>query len=738
MKQILIKALVVSFCLTIFTGCSTSNEETIAYIKDNFQTNQEVIYQEPLADVNPDHTFSFTISEQAISQINKDGYTTSSIFTFYIDDTLTQPLEIDYTIKDNKITITPDVSTDFRYDKKTYTLPDSTWGLYNHYYLVQSFDLKTGKKLDKPLVTVFTIDSPLETPIMRLDYEKDNSFTLTWDNIDNAQMYYLMRIDFDYTGKATTNVVSSTNKTSWNSNVDGKDIENVDAAIFKNYMVSEDEQYTMDLENWWDDKNIFSLGSVFGIVAKNKDDTFSSMSYFDTNEYNRQDLVCQAASFASNEINISSKIETIEQIPYQLPTTSCTGGTIYGEVVLDVDSVVQEVDGLHVPYGLKNSTLQGSFIITNYEQNGYQKELDEKRRTIAETYRQVENNKYRYQSTKVVAFNVKSSNTLPDIKDTIFTTSKLETFIAANMIDGAAMIDISSFENIDDMDYFYDLMEQIRNQNPLILEALDYYYDTDEKMIYVHYLYDNETRSKNQQTIRDEVKRISGEIITPSMSDVEKVYAINQYICDNTVYNDDAVSAAPNIYTMHEDYYYANTAEGVFLHGNAVCEGYASAFMLLADAVGIKSIMVTGYTFANLDIRHAWNRVLIDDQWYVVDVTHNDMDETPNSVLLLADITADKIYQPDEYFLLDDDIDKYRATGPDTYEYYQHLNLAVSTANAPSTIVNILKNNRQATIRVPLETTEVQFDSIAQSVVDQINHSITYFYINGVLTVKKQ
>lgn len=736
MKKIILPLLLLTLCLPTLTSCSNTNKEIIDYIKEHLQTNTTVIYEEPQVLLDEDHTFSFSISETASDTIKDEGYTKDSLFRVYVDADLTQELEVRSHIKEGNVIINPpNDSVLTSYKGNEYHFSDrSHWGLYHHFHLVQYFDLETGNALETPIVTIFTVDNPIETPVVTsIVYEDDRSFTISWDDIDIADEYYLIRIDFNAYYAPSVHILDSTEKTTWNSTVDGDDLENAQTEVFRAYAFSEDEQYTMDLENWWQDDTVFSIGSIFGIATREYN-SLSNISYFDTTQHQRESLVCQSAAFASQEIAFSENLETIEDIPYQLPVSACSGNTVHAEVLLDTDKATVEGDTLLVPYTFENSTLQGSFYISSFS-SSYKEALQAKSTSMHEAYKQVENPEYRYQYTKVIPFNIKRSNRLPDIQDTIFSTSELETFIAANMIDGAAMIDISSFENVSNYVYIYDLIEQVRNQNPLVLEILDYDYDIGEKKIYIHYLYDDVTRAERQQTIREAVTRVAGEIFTESMSDVEKIYAINTYICDNTVYNDAAANASGN--QMHEDYYYANTAEGVFIHGSAVCEGYATAFMLLADAVDIKSMMVTGYGLDNLDSRHAWNRVLLNDQWYVVDVTHNDMEETPNSVLLLADVSADKIYIADAYYVLDDDLTSYQATGEDIYEYYRYHNLYVSTNDAASVVIKQLQNNNRATIRVPIETTEYQFDQIADKIVASINHSIRYYYTNGVLTVKK-
>ena len=78
-----------------------------------------------------------------------------------------------------------------------------------------------------------------------------------------------------------------------------------------------------------------------------------------------------------------------------------------------------------------------------------------------------------------------------------------------------------------------------------------------------------------------------------------------------------------------EKNYYADTVpwssynpEGVFINGTAVCNGYALAFQLCMEILGIESKIVVGTASYNY---HAWNIVKMDDGcWYHVDVTWDD------------------------------------------------------------------------------------------------------------------
>lgn len=62
---------------------------------------------------------------------------------------------------------------------------------------------------------------------------------------------------------------------------------------------------------------------------------------------------------------------------------------------------------------------------------------------------------------------------------------------------------------------------------------------------------------------------------------------------------------------------------------SAVCEGYAKAFKVLCDKVGIPCVLVSGQGVTSSGAgAHMWNYVQMEDkQWYLVDATW--VDRTP-------------------------------------------------------------------------------------------------------------
>lgn len=73
-------------------------------------------------------------------------------------------------------------------------------------------------------------------------------------------------------------------------------------------------------------------------------------------------------------------------------------------------------------------------------------------------------------------------------------------------------------------------------------------------------------------------------------------------------------------HVIYEATDYDQSAYSAFLQGKTVCAGYAAAFSILCNAVGIDTAVVTSYD-------HAWNYIRLNDSWYYVDCTWDDTDD---------------------------------------------------------------------------------------------------------------
>lgn len=115
-------------------------------------------------------------------------------------------------------------------------------------------------------------------------------------------------------------------------------------------------------------------------------------------------------------------------------------------------------------------------------------------------------------------------------------------------------------------------------------------------------------RETKEQTAAVERKtaEVLAEIIKPGMNDHEKVMAIHDWIVRHVEY-DQSLS------------YY--TAYHAITLGKAVCQGYSLLAYKMLNEAGITALIAEGTVHTG---EHAWNMVLLDGNWYHLDVTWDD------------------------------------------------------------------------------------------------------------------
>lgn len=111
--------------------------------------------------------------------------------------------------------------------------------------------------------------------------------------------------------------------------------------------------------------------------------------------------------------------------------------------------------------------------------------------------------------------------------------------------------------------------------------------------------------------------------IDDGMTDYEKVHTIYDWLGKNVIYDYNIVSemagilpsdAAYNRFYSYDSFY----LEGVLENGVAVCNGIAKTFVVLCGIEGITALKVNGQASGGA---HAWNKVLVNGKWYIVDST---------------------------------------------------------------------------------------------------------------------
>lgn len=139
--------------------------------------------------------------------------------------------------------------------------------------------------------------------------------------------------------------------------------------------------------------------------------------------------------------------------------------------------------------------------------------------------------------------------------------------------------------------------------------------------------------SEFQTHVSDAVNSISAGF-TEDMSDARKMKQIHDYICAKCVYQEGT---------------YAHSAYGTFYNGKVVCEGYAKAFKILCNRMGLTCVLGSGTVHkTSSDGAHMWNYVMLDGGWYMVDVTWDDGNTLSNRYLFAGSESDGVYYQISE------------------------------------------------------------------------------------------
>ena len=206
--------------------------------------------------------------------------------------------------------------------------------------------------------------------------------------------------------------------------------------------------------------------------------------------------------------------------------------------------------------------------------------------------------------------------------------------IEVNTADGVVEINsgstaYSNFKAIiekDDVEYIYNLVSKIETL-PLQMGSGQYTISLlgsndgrrfrllSKKDINVT-LEDNVVFLSSSQTVswNDESKAaiLAKELTVNSKSDREKFEAIYSYVIKNVSYDYNKATSLPKGYIPN--------ADATLADGNGICYDFAALTASMLRAVDVPTKLVKGYS-SYTSVYHAWNEVLIDGKWIVVDAS---------------------------------------------------------------------------------------------------------------------
>ena len=118
------------------------------------------------------------------------------------------------------------------------------------------------------------------------------------------------------------------------------------------------------------------------------------------------------------------------------------------------------------------------------------------------------------------------------------------------------------------------------------------------------------TTDTEEQAFEAKLDEVISELELSEKSDIEKLFAVYGYVCNNVTYD----ATAEHCFTAY----------GALIDGKAVCQGYALLLMRMLQAASIDSDVVFGVSDG---VNHMWNTVLLDGECYLLDATWDSTDQ---------------------------------------------------------------------------------------------------------------
>ncbi|WP_084076693.1 DUF2510 domain-containing protein [Demequina sp. NBRC 110057] len=208
-----------------------------------------------------------------------------------------------------------------------------------------------------------------------------------------------------------------------------------------------------------------------------------------------------------------------------------------------------------------------------------------------------------------------------------FGSTELVRHIEMGLLAQQGQIDVTDWARGGGADAVLDAYSEAQSQNPYVFTAGGQYREVGA-MAYLEprYIYDDaEADRRRLVTLRSAYQAAEASGATTATSASDQVTAIHDYVVALAEYDYTAYDMITDGDVDNARVDQSQEAYGIFADGTAVCNGYAQAFMAMADAVGLDAVQVTGTASSGMTVgNHAWNKVFVDGAWLVVDTTWDD------------------------------------------------------------------------------------------------------------------
>lgn len=657
--------------------------------QENIYTDQSALYDytDPMLGLERDHEFVVDVDydleevnaahadDSGVPQVPDARSTPDWAIQVFYDSALTKPADIQVFQLDpgGDVTVSgSELGSAFGGIGERTIAEDGDWGMHEEYYLVNRVE-KDGTERTKPLVTKFTVQTSLESPdVVFGKAAEDGTMSLTWDPVEGAGGYLVITHEVEAGGSGVFSVLAEVDGTEWSTSAAIEDFEvpeapfissqNLDLDAYSYRGLSQDEADAgQELDPYDEAIAAQTIGFDIGVIATDgqRFSPYTPYDLVDVAGWLPREVAFNSAGALKNW-GASGYIEGIENVQKVLPFTSIDGRTRSTVAYLDESAVLDYGDRWIFALRGRNTQLGEWIPVTK-------RSVPDPAAAIAQYNTAALASAPTTGMPRFDAFTPPEDtgsepvSDTPDVDYPVYGSTEFTKFLGAHLIAQTKSIDISAYVDAPGAPDPYDAIEEARNQNPYAFNISYYGLRDSGKTMLVTYSLPNDEAEALRAQLKQKVDEVVSAVVTDGMGDRDKVAALNEWLVSNAVYDDAAFATlvGDSFDGVPAGYEQAWNATGTMLQGIGVCASYSYAFNALANAAGVSTVVVTGDVFSGGP--HAWNKVLVDGQWFAVDTTWNDGGGDPTEFLMIPDsaFVGDAARAQDDRWMIDSSIPAY-------------------------------------------------------------------------------
>ncbi|MFD0671185.1 transglutaminase domain-containing protein [Cohnella sp. GCM10027633] len=558
----------------------------------------------PVFNVSASSAFSLTLN---LGKGTYDAGYITKLFRVYADRACTIDInaEVTYDARTKSVKIAPPTIENSVYYRPAFDKSGSrSWGGQQKYYLVVALDAAATKpaKLKTPLRMMFSVGSTVPMPELTAEISESGNTALAWDSVPGATRYNV------YFGDRTgLKLLTDVTRTSFNLTYDSGSQTRMNTLLSENY------DYAVTAV-------VRGIESRLSNVIRGGDLVANAPSML-APEQEKQYFLADGSELAW--LPLSAKVQTRQEleagsgnyVTLNLPviwdlsiSTDSNGNRFAGSILgtnfqlyasFDTPPTEEQTADFYPFNALSSFGASDGEAIMNFE-------------SVPKT--KVASSSVPFNLTKTIRLALSSK---PPARS-------LEQAILDGLSARKTMINLIDYPVAGDSDLLKETLTKIIAQSPLVLDERRFSFDYKSNALNVEYAASQATINKQQDEIRAKVAAVIASILTPDMSDIDKEFAIHDWIASNSEYRNEVFLEYTNGKDSNEIermYPSAFNPYGVLIEGSGASQSYAESFKLLADEAGLPAIVMTGWIGG---LPHVWNMVKISGLWYHVDVTNND------------------------------------------------------------------------------------------------------------------